>query len=149
MARWPVDCLRRKAYSEQYNANFPVAGVCRALNDQTTRASMAKSRILDDLLAGMIAVCVLKPDMRWLRKLLNSSVLDLTFCRGDMNLSNMFTKCVGQALFQRFREALGFIVNDLRLSVIVSKRSMDLDALVSTFVLQCARLTNKDTVRLR
>ena len=36
----------------------------------------------------------------------------------------------GLALFQRFREAFGFIVNDLRLNVIVSKRSMDLDDLV-------------------
>lgn len=49
---------------------------------------MAKSRILDDLLAGMIAVCVLKPDM--------------------------------------------------------ARYMYD-----PTFVLQCARLTNKDTVRLR
>ena len=58
----------------------------------------------------------------WLRRLLNSSVLDLTFCRGDMNLSDMYTKCVPQALFQAFREALGFMLNDLRLSVLVSEK---------------------------
>ena len=56
----------------------------------------------------------------WLRKLLNSVV------RGDLNLSDMFTKCVNQALFQRFREALGFAMNDLRLRVLVTKRSCDL-----------------------
>ena len=64
----------------------------------------------------------------WLRRLLNSSILDLTFCRGDMNLSDMFTKCVGQALFQSFREALGFMVNDLRLSVLVAEKSGVLDS---------------------
>ena len=58
----------------------------------------------------------------WLRRLLNSSILDLTFCRGDMNLSDMYTKCVPQALFQAFREALGFMLNDLRLSVLVSEK---------------------------
>ena len=56
----------------------------------------------------------------WLRRLLNSSILELTFCRGDMNLSDMFTKCVSQALFQSFRTALGFLLNDLRLSVVIS-----------------------------
>ena len=56
----------------------------------------------------------------WLRRLLNSSILELTFCRGDMNLSDMFTKCVGQALYQSFRTAIGFLLNDLRLSVVIS-----------------------------
>ena len=37
-----------------------------------------------------------------------------------MNLSDMFTKCVSQALFQSFRTALGFLLNDLRLSVVIS-----------------------------
>ena len=58
----------------------------------------------------------------WLRRLLNSSILDLTFCRGDMNLSDMYTKCVPQLLFQAFREALGFMLNDLRLSVLVAEK---------------------------
>ena len=39
-----------------------------------------------------------------------------------MNLSDMYTKCVPQALFQAFREALGFMLNDLRLSVLVSEK---------------------------
>ena len=56
----------------------------------------------------------------WLRRLLNSSILELTFCRGDMNLSDMFTKCVGQALYQSFRTAIGFLLNDLRLSIVIS-----------------------------
>ena len=56
----------------------------------------------------------------WLRRLLNSSILELTFCRGEMNLADMFTKCVSQALFQSFRTALGFLLNDLRLSVVIS-----------------------------
>ena len=56
----------------------------------------------------------------WLRRLLNSSILELTFCRGDVNLSDMFTKCVSQALFQSFRTALGFLLRDLRLSVVIS-----------------------------
>ena len=43
--------------------------------------------------------------------------------RGDLNLSDMFTKCVGQALFQRFREAMGFATHDLSLSVLVTKKS--------------------------
>ena len=37
-----------------------------------------------------------------------------------MNLADMFTKCVSQALFQSFRTALGFLLNDLRLSVVIS-----------------------------
>ncbi len=41
-------------------------------------------------------------------------------------MSDTFTKCVGQALFQRFREALGFATHDLRLCVLVTKRSQDL-----------------------
>ena len=56
----------------------------------------------------------------WLRRLLNSSILELTFCRRDMNLSDMFTKCVSQALYQSFRTAIGFLLNDLRLSIVIS-----------------------------
>ena len=56
----------------------------------------------------------------WLRRLLNSSILELTFCRGDTNLSDMFTKCVGQALYQSFRTVIGFLLNDLRLSLAIS-----------------------------
>ena len=56
----------------------------------------------------------------WLRRLLNSSILELTFCRGDTNLSDMFTKCVGQALYQSFRTVIGFLLNDLRLSLVIS-----------------------------
>ena len=56
----------------------------------------------------------------WLRRLLNSSILELSFCRGEMNLSDMFTKCVSQALFQSFRTVIGFLLNDLRLSVVIS-----------------------------
>ena len=56
----------------------------------------------------------------WLRRLLNSSILELTFCRGDTNLSDMFTKCVGQALYQSFRTVIGFLLNDLRLSIVIS-----------------------------
>ena len=56
----------------------------------------------------------------WLRRLLNSSILELSFCRGEMNLSDMFTKCVSQALFQSFRTVIGFLLNDLRLSLIIS-----------------------------
>ena len=37
-----------------------------------------------------------------------------------MNLSDMFTKCVGQALYQSFRTAIGFLLNDLRLSIVIS-----------------------------
>ena len=61
----------------------------------------------------------------WLRKLLGSGLLDLAFVRGDLNLSDMFTKCVGQALFQRFREAIGFATHDLSLSVLVTKKSQE------------------------
>ena len=61
----------------------------------------------------------------WLRKLLSSGLLDLAFVRGDLNLSDMFTKCVGQALFQRFREAIGFATHDLSLSVLVTKKSQE------------------------
>ena len=57
----------------------------------------------------------------WLRKLLSIGSLELSFVRGDLNLSDMFTKCVGQALFQRFREAIGFATHDLHLSVLVIK----------------------------
>ena len=57
----------------------------------------------------------------WLRKLLSIGSLELSFVRGDLNLSDMFTKCVGQALFQRFREAIGFATHDLHLSVLVTK----------------------------
>ena len=56
----------------------------------------------------------------WLRRLLNSSILELSFCRGEMNLSDMFTKCVSQALFQSFRTVIGFLLNDLRLSLVIS-----------------------------
>ena len=56
----------------------------------------------------------------WLRRLLNSAILELTFCRGDTNLSDMFTKCVGQALYQSFRTVIGFLLNDLRLSLVIS-----------------------------
>ena len=56
----------------------------------------------------------------WLRRLLNSSILELSFCRGERNLSDMFTKCVSQALFQSFRTVIGFLLNDLRLSVVIS-----------------------------
>ena len=61
----------------------------------------------------------------WLRKLLGSGLLDLAFVRGDLNLSDMFTKCVGQALFQRFREAIGFATHDLSLSVLVTRKSQE------------------------
>ena len=61
----------------------------------------------------------------WLRKLLSSGLLDLAFVRGDLNLSDMFTKCVGQALFQRFREAIGFATHDLSLSVLVTRKSQE------------------------
>ena len=61
----------------------------------------------------------------WLRKLLSSGLLDLAFVRGDLNLSDMVTKCVGQALFQRFREAIGFATHDLSLSVLVTKKSQE------------------------
>ena len=61
----------------------------------------------------------------WLRKLLGSGLLDLAFVRVDLNLSDMFTKCVGQALFQRFREAIGFATHDLSLSVLVTKKSQE------------------------
>ena len=37
-----------------------------------------------------------------------------------MNLSDMFTKCVSQALYQSFRTAIGFLLNDLRLSIVIS-----------------------------
>ena len=57
----------------------------------------------------------------WLRKLLSIGSLELSFVRGDLNLSDMFTKCVGQALFSRFREAIGFATHDLHLSVLVTK----------------------------
>ena len=32
----------------------------------------------------------------------------------------MFTKCVGQALYQSFRTVIGFLLNDLRLSLVIS-----------------------------
>ena len=32
----------------------------------------------------------------------------------------MFTKCVSQALFQSFRTVIGFLLNDLRLSIVIS-----------------------------
>ena len=52
-------------------------------------------------------------------------VAGFSFRQGDLNLSDMFTKCVGQALFQRFREAIGFATHDLRLSVLVTKTSLE------------------------
>ena len=61
----------------------------------------------------------------WLRKLLGSGLLDLAFVRGDLNLSDMFTKCVVQALFQRFREAIGFATHDLSLSVLATRKSQE------------------------
>ena len=41
--------------------DFAVAGVCGQMKDPSGRASMAKG--LDELLAGMVAVCALKPDV--------------------------------------------------------------------------------------
>ena len=65
----------------------------------------------------------------WLRKLLSIGSLELSFVRGDLNLSDMFTKCVGQALFQRFREAIGFATHDLHLSVLVTKSHEEISEL--------------------
>ena len=56
---------------------------------------------------------------------MSSGLLDLAFVRGDLNLSDMFTKCVGQALFQRFREVIGFATHDLSLSVLVTRKSQE------------------------
>ena len=58
-----ASALYYMSYSEQYNMDFPVAGVCGAFNDPSSRSSMAKGKGLDDLFAGMVAVCALKPDM--------------------------------------------------------------------------------------
>ena len=65
----------------------------------------------------------------WLRKLLSIGSLELSFVRGDLNLSDMFTKCVGQALFSRFREAIGFATHDLHLSVLVTKSHEEISEL--------------------
>lgn len=43
--------------------DFAVAGVCGQMKDPSGRASMAKGKGLDELLAGMVAVCALKPDV--------------------------------------------------------------------------------------
>ncbi len=50
------------SYAEQYNLDFPIAGVCGQLNDPSNRTSMAKSRGLDELLVGMVAVGAVLPD---------------------------------------------------------------------------------------